>query len=174
MVEFNGEANRRKFQRWLHVAVLLLVLLGLAAGIACAQDRSLDNLRNLNHSMDALIKKVSPRVVQVLVTGFGPLEEGDHGGTSAVIGRQRAIGSGFVIDESGYIMTNARVVSGAQRVQMILPNTDTESSLQAALSTRTRIVPGRIVGVSLMRGPRRTFPSSRFTSLLSRPDKKSI
>jgi len=122
--------------------------LGLSTGSASAQDHSLDNLRNLNQSVDALIKKVSPSVVQILVTGYGPLEEGDRGSTSTVIGRQRAIGSGFVIEENGYIMTNAHVVNGAQRVQVVLPNSDIENSLEAALSTRTRIVPARIVGVS--------------------------
>jgi len=122
--------------------------LGLSTGSARPQDHSLDNLRNLNQSVDALIKKVSPSVVQILVTGYGPLEEGDRGSTSTVIGRQRAIGSGFVIEESGYIMTNAHVVNGAQRVQVVLPNSDIENSLEAALSTRTRIVPARIVGVS--------------------------
>lgn len=131
------------------VSVLaVLLLLGPAATVAGAQDHSLDNLRNLNQSVDALIKKVSPSVVQILVTGYGPLEEGDRGNTGTVIGRQRAIGSGFVIDETGYIMTNAHVVNGAQRVQVVLPNPETQSSLQAALSTRTRIAPGRIVGVS--------------------------
>lgn len=135
-------------QFWRVLGLVSLLSLGLCARNADAQDRSLDNLRNLNQSVDALIKRVSPSVVQILVTGYGPLEEADRGSTSTVIGRQRAIGSGFVIEESGYIMTNAHVVNGAQRVQVVLPNPSTESSLEAALSTRTRIVPARIVGVS--------------------------
>ena len=126
----------------------ILLLLGPAGTLVRAQDRSLDNLRNLNQSVDALIKRVSPSVVQILVTGYGPLEEGDRSSTSTVIGRQRAIGSGFVVEESGYIVTNAHVVKGAQRVQVVLPNPSTESSLETALSTRTRIVPARIVGTS--------------------------
>jgi serine protease Do len=105
-------------------------------------------LRKLNRSVDALIKKVSPSVVQILVTGYGPLEEGERGSTASVIGRQRAIGSGFVIDASGYIVTNAHVVNGAQRVQVVLPNMGAEGSLEAALSTRTTVVPARIVGVT--------------------------
>ena len=108
----------------------------------------MEELHKLNQSVDALIKKVSPSVVQILVTGYGPLEEGDRSNTNTLIGRQRAIGSGFVVEESGYIVTNAHVVNGAQRVQVILPNPAAESSLEAALSTRTRIVPARIVGVS--------------------------
>src|SRR6266851_2034565 len=111
-------------------------------------DHSTDELRKLNQSVDALIKKVSPSVVQILVTGYGPLEDGERGNTTAVIGRQRAIGSGFVIDPSGYIVTNAHVVKGAQRVQVVLPPANADGSLDAALSTRTILMPARIVGVS--------------------------
>jgi len=107
-----------------------------------------DELRKLNESVDALVKKVSPSIVQILVTGYGPLEQGDRGNTSSVIGRQRAIGSGFVIDPSGYIVTNAHVVNGAQRVQVVLPSAAEGSSIEAALSTKTTIVPARIVGVA--------------------------
>src|SRR6184192_910281 len=130
------------------LAATLLGLLSPAARVALAQDRPLDDLRKLNQSVDALIRKVSPSVVQILVTGYGPLEEGERGNTNTIIGRQRAIGSGFVVEDSGYIVTNAHVVNGAQRVQVVLPNPSTESSLEAALSTRTRIVPARIVGVT--------------------------
>ena len=130
------------------LVAMVLGFLGPSAHVVRAQDRALDDLRKLNQSVDGLIKKVSPSVVQILVTGYGPLEEGDRGSTSTVIGRQRAIGSGFVIEESGYIMTNAHVVNGAQRVQVVLPNPGAESSLEAALSTRTRIVSAQIVGVS--------------------------
>jgi len=126
---------------------LLLLFLAPAAG-AQSQDHSTDELRKLNQSVGALIKKVSPSVVQILVTGYGPLEEGERGSTSAVIGRQRAIGSGFVVDPTGYIVTNAHVVNGAQRVQVVLPSAEAEGSLEAALSTRTDVVAARIVGVS--------------------------
>jgi len=30
-------------------------------------------------------QKVSPTVVQILVTGYGPLEEGEHGNTNTLI-----------------------------------------------------------------------------------------
>ena len=115
---------------------------------AYAQDRSSDTLHKLNESVDALIKKVSPSVVQILVAGYGPLEAGERGNTGVVIGRQKAIGSGFVIDPSGYIITNAHVVSGAQRVQVVLPAGNADGSLQAILAARTNIVPARVVGVA--------------------------
>ncbi|PYU55803.1 MAG: hypothetical protein DMG55_26510, partial [Acidobacteria bacterium] len=132
--------------RALSSALFLLVHLPAANGQA--QDHSTDALRKFNESVDALIRKVSPSVVQILVTGYGPLEEGEHGNTNTLIGRQRAIGSGFVIDPSGYIVTNAHVVKGAQRVQVVLPSANADGSVDAALSTRTTIVPARIVGAS--------------------------
>ena len=118
-----------------------------AAQSSSPQNRSDDALHKLNESVDALIRKVSPSVVQILVAGYGPIEE-SHGDTSVVIGRQKAIGSGFVIDPAGYVITNAHVVSGAQVVQVVLPSGNPDGSLQSLLSTKTNIVSARVVGVS--------------------------
>jgi serine protease Do len=137
--------------KWLVcVASLFLLSAGVKGQSADSGKDELrtDDLRKLNRSVETLIKRVSPSVVQILVTGYGPLEGGERGNTSTVIGRQRAIGSGFVIDPSGYIVTNAHVVNGAQRVQVVLPTTNEEGSLRAALSTRTTVVSARIVGVA--------------------------
>ena len=39
-----------------------------------------------------------------------------------------------MIDPDGYIMTNAHVVSGAQRVQIVLPADNADGTLATALS----------------------------------------
>jgi serine protease Do len=117
-----------------------------SAQTASVQKPADDTLHKLNESVDALIRKVSPSVVQILVAGYGTEES--RGNTGVVIGRQRAIGSGFVIDPAGYIITNAHVVSGAQAVQVVLPSGNADGSLQALFSTKTNIVPARVVGVS--------------------------
>ena len=124
------------------------LVFGLCVPRARAQDRSSEELRKLNSSVDTLIRKISPSVVQILVTGYGPLEEGEHGNTGVVIGRQRAIGSGFVIDSSGYIITNAHVVNGAQRVQVVLSDPEADTSVEATLAMHTRVVPARIIGIT--------------------------
>ena len=102
----------------------------------------------MNEAIDALTRKVWPSVVQILVTSYGPREESAQGATSLVVGRQRSAGSGFVIDADGYIMTNAHVVSGAQRVQVVLPSDNADGTLATALSGRTYLVAARIAGVA--------------------------
>ena len=105
-----------------------------------------DALVNWNASIDALTKKVWPSVVQILVTGYGTRPGGR--GEAAVVGEQRSVGSGFVIDPDGYIMTNAHVVDGAQRVQVVLPAPGADGTLASALSSKMNIVPARIVGIT--------------------------
>jgi serine protease Do len=137
----------RHFLRLRFLAVVAAAAFAAALPSAArAQDHGDNTLRKLNESVDALIRKVSPSVVQILVTGYGPVESADHSTTALTLGRQRAIGSGFVVDPSGYIVTNAHVVSGAQRVQVVVPEGASDGSLAAVLATRTNIVPARVVG----------------------------
>ena len=107
-----------------------------------------DPLDQFNASVEELVKKIWPSVVQIQVTSYGPREEVERGNTSVIVGRQRSVGSGFVIDADGYIMTNAHVVSGAQRIQIVLPPTNADGSLSTALSGRTRTLSARLVGFS--------------------------
>jgi serine protease Do len=128
------------------VAAALLVASGIPARAQAPQ--APDSLERVNQSIDALTRKVWPSVVQILVTGYGARDEGGRGDVSAVVTRQRSIGSGFVIDPDGYIMTNAHVVSGAQHIQVVLPPPDADGSLATALSPKTKIVTAHIIGIS--------------------------
>jgi serine protease Do len=102
----------------------------------------------MNESIDALTRKVWPSVVQIMVSSYGAVEESDRGDTSVVVGKQSATGSGFVIDADGYIMTNAHVVNGARRIQIVLPAENADGTLASALSGRTYLLPARIVGIT--------------------------
>ncbi len=107
-----------------------------------------DLLHQFSSSLEALAKRVSPSVVQVLATGYGPLEEGSRSETGLVIGRQRAIGSGVIVDSDGYIVTNAHVVTGAQRVQVVVPSPVEDSGIRSLLSARGYTLEARVLGLS--------------------------
>jgi serine protease Do len=129
----------------------LSLLLAASAALAQTAPRPApppDPLVRMNESIDALTSKVWPSVVQIVVSSYGPRNEGPPGSTAVVIGRQQSTGSGFVIDPEGYIMTNAHVVNGARRVQIVLPEDHADGTLATALSARTRLVNAAIVGVT--------------------------
>jgi serine protease Do len=136
-----------RFSRTFGAVMVLAALAGPRA--ASAQTAaSPDSLERVNQSIDALTRKVWPSVVQILVTGYGAREEGGRGDVSAVVTRQRSIGSGFVIDPDGYIMTNAHVVAGAQHIQVVVPPPDADGSLATALSPKMKVVPAYIIGIT--------------------------
>jgi serine protease Do len=134
--------------RWGSTLVVLFMILLIEPRIMAQRTPPPDTLERMNESVDALMKKVWPSVVQIHVTSYGSRAESNRGEANVVVGRQRSIGSGFVIDSEGYIITNAHVVSGAQRVQVVLPPPDANGTLASALSGRHSIVPARIVGIS--------------------------
>jgi serine protease Do len=128
--------------------LLLCILLGFAAQALAQIPSAAKTANQLDSMVDALIRRVSPSVVQIIVTAYAPLEESGRGNAGAVMGRQRASGSGFVIDAEGYIITNAHVVNGAQRIEVVLPPPVTDGSLATALSGRIDTVPARLIGVA--------------------------
>src|ERR1700675_25048 len=129
--------------------------------------RSSNLLRELDSSLEAVVAKVSPAVVQIVVTGYGPLE--DHGHTNtAVIVRQHAIGAGVIVDPDGYIMTNAHVVEGAQRIRVILP-VPTTTFFDAAGAGNAPVLDAKIIGshkradLAWLKVDARNLPTLRFS-----------
>jgi serine protease Do len=100
-------------------------------------------LVELNGALEGLAAKVSPAVVQILVTGYGPLKDEDRSQTAFIV-RQHAVGSGVIVDPNGYIMTNAHVVEGAQRIRVALPLAG-DSTGQAPLGKR-QIFEAHLIG----------------------------
>jgi serine protease Do len=101
-------------------------------------------LVQLNGALESLAARVSPAVVQILVTGYGTARE-ESRSQAAFIVRQHAVGSGVIVDPNGYIMTNAHVVEGAQRIRVALPLPMGESSGLVPLGKR-RIVEAKLLG----------------------------
>jgi serine protease Do len=123
------------------------ILLGILALLLSAQPApAKDLLHDLDNSVESLVRQVSPAVVQILVSGYGTVEQ--HGrADTALISRQRTLGSGVIVDPEGYIITNAHVVEGAVRVRVVLFSSENSNSPHATLRARPTTMDARIVGV---------------------------
>ncbi len=115
------------------LAFPILTLLAASAGSASAQDHTSDapvqtaetkpppvSLDELSVSLEGLVSRVRPAVVQIFSTGYVAAEESDSSATAALLSRQRSTGSGILVSDDGYIVTNSHVVQGARRIQVRL------------------------------------------------------
>jgi serine protease Do len=126
-------------------ATCLLLATGLGAQ-APPEKQTTDILRQLSDSFEALARRVSPSVVQILVTGFGPVEA-DGITATALVARQHITGSGVIVDASGYIITNAHVVAGAQRVRVVVPSRTVSGSPRSMERPPNPPIDARIIGL---------------------------
>ncbi len=131
---------------------LLFALSVLTAGKLPAQTSnhagSSDSLHQFSSSVEALVGRVSPSVVEVEASGARPVEDDSGGNTGVRFARWRSIGSGVIVDPDGYIVTNAHVVSGAQRIVVVLTSSSTDSSPPRSASMKSRTAKASLVGIS--------------------------
>ena len=125
-----------KHRRGLLLAALLPAT---AAAQATAPAR---DLSALSRDLQALSERVKPAVVQVLVTGYAPAD--------GQLVKQRATGSGVILDPDGYVITNAHVVQGARRVQVALAGLATgPPGARSILKAPGRVLGAVVVGTDL-------------------------
>ncbi len=114
-----------------------------------AQTEALPNLERINRSLETLATRVGPSIVQILVSGYRP-SSGIVRSTGDLLAQQRNTGSGVILDADGYIITNAHVVEGSQRVQIVLPPSANQLSEQSSiLKTGGRLMGAQVVNIDL-------------------------
>jgi serine protease Do len=132
-----------------------------------ASRRSTEMLAQLSDSLQQLAGNVSPAVVQIEVTGYGPGPDNDDRRETATIGRHHAIGAGIIVDPDGYIMTNAHVVQGARRIR-VLRALPPKAAADGSLAPRFQVLDANIVGserqsdLVLLKVDARNLPVLRF------------
>jgi serine protease Do len=83
-------------------------------------------------------------VVQVTVQGLAGRSE--ETGTSKVQS-ERGGGSGVIVDPDGYIITNAHVVGNSSRIEVLIPERNTDKRYASILKPAGKLVDAEVVGI---------------------------
>jgi serine protease Do len=117
-----------------------------AALLAQTIPRRVD-LGGLSHSLEGVVAKVSPAVVQIQVAAYGPVNSGPTG-AAALLGTQRSTGSGLILSPDGFIVTNAHVIEGGRRFLVVLPRPAAAGvPARSVLAPVSQEVPAALVGI---------------------------
>ncbi|MEE8462922.1 MAG: trypsin-like peptidase domain-containing protein [Acidobacteriota bacterium] len=141
---------------------LFVVLAGSASVWAQSSAGSESALVRLSGSFESLSEQVGPAVVQIFATGYNTTLGNP---ASNLLSRQQSSGSGVILDPEGFILTNAHVVQGARRVQVLLARSlRGTAGGTSLLKPRGRMVEAQIVGMdqetdlAVLRIPDRDLP----------------
>ncbi|NKB66285.1 MAG: PDZ domain-containing protein [Candidatus Latescibacteria bacterium] len=123
---------------WFPFICTLVFTARIGAQPAASLDQLSTSLQNLN-------ARVSPAVVQIFTSGYAPVQ-GGYLNSAAGLETQHTGGSGVILDPNGYILTNAHVVAGARRVQVLLDIPRSQNKRNSILKP-----PGRLLGAQVLR-----------------------
>src|ERR1700722_18749239 len=102
----------------LHLSAIVLLL--ACSNDVFSQTRTAVTLGELSASLEGLAQRVRPSVVQIFSTGYAAAEDADSSNTSSLLSKQRSTGSGVILSEDGYILTNNHVVHNALKIEVKL------------------------------------------------------
>ena len=141
---------------------LFVMLAGSASVWAQSSAGNESALVRLSGSFESLSEQVGPAVVQIFATGYNTTLGNTE---SNLLSREQNSGSGVILDPEGFILTNAHVVQGARRVQVLLARSLRDiPGGTSLLKPRGRMVEAQIVGIdhetdlAVLRIPDRELP----------------
>jgi len=104
------------------------------------------SLNELSQSLEGLVNRVRPAVVQIFSTGYVTADDSESSNTAALLSTQRSTGSGIILSDDGYIVTNAHVVRGARRIQVRLSVARTRGR-SATFEPEVKLLDAKLIGM---------------------------
>ena len=105
-------------------------------------------LQIYDQALDQIAEQAMRTVVEINVTSYG-VPEHDQDDDTQNLRRERALGSGVIVDPNGYIITNNHVVAGALRIRVTLaPATFELVPYHTHLSREQRIYDATLIGTN--------------------------
>lgn len=130
--------------------VLLIIIFGYQTAVLTQSTQTSKSARlisQMSEELQALTERVAPAIVRILVSGYVPIR-GNEGSGANLLSKQRSAGSGVILDPDGYIVTNAHVVEGARRIQVILAELpDASKPGRSILKARGKTVGAQIAEI---------------------------
>jgi serine protease Do len=105
------------------------------------------SLGELSVSLEGLVDRVRPAVVQIFSTGYVTADESESGNTAALLSRQRSTGSGIILSDDGFIVTNAHVVQGARRIQVRLSVARIRTGRTPTFEPEVKLLDAKLIGL---------------------------